>query len=318
MNEVSEERRLFREAADIAIRLQNDPGNPVATETARAWIERGPAHAAAWAKVAAIHGMTGQILAEEARSSQKGIDPNRRLLLVGGALCLGAAAGGSLFAPYVAMRARADYLTATAQIRDIQLEDGSRVTLGPDSAIAVDFGERARRVNLLSGMAYFDVMPNPSRPFSVTYGQLTATALGTAFDVSGDDLSISVSVDHGLVLATLPDLPSPEREQLAAGDWLTYDQASRRIDRGVREASEIAAWRTGMLIAEKETVAAVVNRIARWQQGKVVIATPNLKNNVVSGVFDLSDPIRALDAVVRPFGGKVRSVTPFLTVISSI
>jgi transmembrane sensor len=145
MNEVSEERRLFREAADIAIRLQNDPGNPVAIETARAWIERGPAHAAAWAKVAAIHGMAGQILAEEARSSQKGFDPNRRLLLVGGALCLGAAAGGSVLAPYVTLRARADYLTSTAEIREIPLEDGSMVTLGPDSAIAIDFGERARR-----------------------------------------------------------------------------------------------------------------------------------------------------------------------------
>ncbi|MBB4403677.1 MULTISPECIES: FecR family protein [Rhizobium/Agrobacterium group] len=318
MNEVSEERRLFREAADIAIRLQNDPGNPVAIETARAWIERGPAHAAAWAKVAAIHGMTGQILAEEAHSSQKGFDPNRRLLLVGGVLCLGAAAGGSVLAPYVRLRARADYLTSTAEIREIPLEDGSMVTLGPDSAIAVDFGERARRVNLLTGMAYFDVRPDASRPFSVAYGPLTATALGTAFDVSGDDLSISVSVDHGLVLATSPDLPSPGGEKLAAGEWLTYDQASRRMDRGVREAFEIAAWRTGMLIAEKETVAAVVNRIARWQKGKVVIATPALKNNVVSGVFDLADPIRALDAVVRPFGGKVRAVTPFLTVISSI
>lgn len=318
MNEVSEERRLFREAADIAIRLQNDASNPVAIETARAWIERGPANAAAWAKVAAIHGMTGQILAEEARSSQKDVDPNRRLLLVGGALCLGAAAGGSMLAPYVSLRARADYLTSTAEIRDISLEDGSMVTLGPDSAIAVDFSAQARRVNLLSGMAYFDVAPNPARPFSVTYGQLTATALGTAFDVSGDDLSISVSVDHGLVLATSPDLPSSEREKLAAGDWLIYDQASRRMDRGVREASEIAAWRTGMLIAERETVAAVVNRIARWQKGKVVIATPALKNNVVSGVFDLADPLRALDAVVRPFGGKVRTVTPFVTVISSI
>ncbi|CUX43846.1 FecR family protein [Agrobacterium genomosp. 13] len=319
MNEVSEERRLFREAADIAIRLQNDPGNPVAIETARAWIERGPAHAAAWAKVAAIHGMTGQVLAEEARSSQPGFDPNRRLLLIaGGALCLGAAASGPWLAPYVAMRARADYLTATAEIRKIPLADGSVVTLGPDSAIAVEFGERARRVNLLSGMAYFDVTPDRSRPFSVAYGPLTATALGTAFDVSGDDLSISVSVDRGLVLATSPDLPSPQGERLAAGDWLTYDQTSRRMDRGVREASEIAAWRMGMLIAEKETVAAVVKRIARWQQGKVVIAAPSLKNNVVSGVFDLNDPLRALDAVVRPFGGKVRTVTPFLTVISSV
>ncbi len=318
MNEVSEERRLFREAADIAIRLQNDPGNLVAIETARAWVERGPAHAAAWAKVAAIHGMTGQILAEETRSSQKEVDPNRRLLLLGGALCIGAAAGGSVLAPYVSLRARADYLTSTAEIRKIPLDDGSVVTLGPDSAIEVDFSAQARRVNLLSGMAYFDVAPNPARPFSVTYGQLTATALGTAFDVSGDNLSISVSVDHGLVLATSPDLPYSEGEKLAAGDWLIYDQASRRMDRGVREASEIAAWRTGMLIAERETVAAVVNRIARWQKGKVVIATPALKNNVVSGVFDLADPLRALDAVVRPFGGKVRTVTPFLTVISSI
>lgn len=318
MNEVSEERRLFREAADIAIRLQNDPGNPVAIETARAWIERSPAHAAAWTRVAAIHGMSGQVLAEGALSSKQGFDANRRLLMTGGVFCLGAAGSAPWLAGYVSLRASADYLTSTGEIRKIPLDDGSVVTLGPDSAIAVEFGERVRRVNLLSGMAYFDVMPDRSRPFSVAYGPLIATALGTAFDVSGDDLSISVSVDHGLVLAASPNLPSPEGERLAAGDWLTYDQASRRMDRGVREASEIAAWRTGMLIAEKETVAALVNRIARWQRGKVVIATPALKNNVVSGVFDLTDPLRALDAVVRPFGGKVRTVTPFLTVISSV
>jgi transmembrane sensor len=35
-------------------------------------------------------------------------------------------------------------------------------------------------------------------------------------------------------------------------------------------------------------------------------------------VFDLNQPIAALEAVVEPYGGKVRQISPWLTVISSI
>jgi len=73
-----------------------------------------------------------------------------------------------------------------------------------------------------------------------------------------------------------------------------------------------------MIVAEKESVSALVAKISRWQPGSVVIADPYLGSRVVSGVFDLSDPLRAIDAVVRPFGAKVRKIAPFMTVISPV
>lgn len=319
----AEDRRLFREAADLAIRLQNDPANPVSIDMARRWVARSPRHEAAWARVAAIHGMTGKVLTEQRKTERKTAENgvagiSRRTLVVGGLIGAGVAAAGSLTVPGALLRARADHMTSTAEIRRITLSDGSELTLGPDSAVAIDFTDARRTIGLLAGMAYFDVSRDASRPFSVLSGDLTATALGTAFDVSNDAGFVSVSVDHGAVEARAADSELRLAERLNPGDWITFNNSSHAIARGTREASQIAAWREGMIVAERETVSAMVAKVARWQRGSVVMADPSLGSRVVSGVFDLADPLGALEAVVRPFGAKVRTVTPFMTIISPV
>ncbi len=315
----AEDRRLFREAADLAIRLQNDPANPVSIDMVRTWVARSSRHEAAWARVAAIHGMTGRVLTEQRAVAEGGVaGMSRRTLVIGGLIGAGVAAAGSLTVPGALLRARADYMTSTAEIRRITLSDGSEITLGPDSAVAIDFADARRTIGLLAGMAYFDVARDASRPFSVLSGDLTATALGTAFDVSDDAGFVSVSVNHGAVEARAADSELRLAERLNPGDWITFDTSSHAIARGTREASQIAAWREGMIVAERETVSAMVAKIARWQPGRVVMADPFLGSRVVSGVFDLADPLGALEAVVRPFGAKVRTVTPFMTIISPV
>lgn len=315
----AEDRRLFREAADLAIRLQNDPANPVSIDMVRTWVARSSRHEAAWARVAAIHGMTGRVLTEQRAVAEGGVaGMSRRTLVIGGLIGVGVAAAGSLTVPGALLRARADYMTSTAEIRRITLSDGSEITLGPDSAVAIDFADARRTIGLLAGMAYFDVARDASRPFSVLSGDLTATALGTAFDVSNDAGFVSVSVNHGAVEARAADSALRLAERLNPGDWITFDTSSHAIARGTREASQIAAWREGMIVAERETVSAMVAKIARWQPGRVVMADPFLGSRVVSGVFDLTDPLGALEAVVRPFGAKVRTVTPFMTIISPV
>ncbi|NPD17029.1 DUF4880 domain-containing protein [Xinfangfangia sp. D13-10-4-6] len=306
------ERLLFREAADLAIRLQNDPANPVAVEMVRSWIARGPDHQAAWARVAAIHGMTGKVLNEQRNGAPL---ISRRTFALAGLLGLGGAAGAWVI-PDLILRARADHITASAEQRQIGLPDGSIVTLGPDSAIAVQMTASGRRIDLLQGMAFFDVAPDTARPFSVVADQVAVTALGTAFDVSLDAGFVQVSVDHGQVAVQARQGDSPDL--LAAGDWVTMAPENITPNRGQRDPEQIASWRSGMLIAENEAVSALVARIARWQDGHVVLADPWLGSRAVSGVFDLNDPFSALEAVVRPFGAKVRKVTPFLIVISPV
>lgn len=318
MNEMPDDRRLFREAADLAIRLQGDPGNPVSIDMVRAWVARSPAHQQAWARVAEIHGMAGQILNERRQESERASrNPTRRAFMIGGLIGTGALAAGSWVLPDLLIDLRADYTTETAEIRQITLADGSMVTLGPASAIGVDYSDRGRNIRLLAGMAYFEVVSDTSRPFSVLSDDVTATALGTAFDVSNDAGAVSVSVDHGRVEAHVA--AGITGEELDAGDWIVFNVATHGIvSRGTRDPSQIAAWRNGMIVAERESVSALVARITRWQGGKVVVADPFLGSRVVSGVFDLRDPLRALDALVRPFGARVRRITPFVTVVSPV
>lgn len=314
MNEVAKERQLFREAVDLAIGLQNDPADASALETVRNWVALGPDHAATWARVAAIHGMTGKIFTDQRQVTYGSAPMSRRAMMIGGLVGAGAIATGALTVPGLLLRARADAMTATAELRRLELPDGSVMTLGPNSAMVSRYSATRRDIELLAGMAFFEVAADPARPFAVTSGAVTATALGTAFDVSNDAGYISVAVDHGTVEAKA----SGTGKRLGAGEWLTFDPSSQNLNQGSREAFQIGAWRTGMLIAEHETVSALVAKIARWLEGSVVVADPFLGSRVVSGVFDLNDPISALEAVVRPFGAKVRTVVPFMTVISPV
>lgn len=318
MSEIPEERLLFREAADLAIRLQNDPANPVSLEMVRAWAARSPGHAAAWARVAQIHGMTGKVLGDQRKAGDSQGGLIRRTFIVGGVIGLGVAVAGTWFGPEAIRHARADEATSTAEIRRITLADGSVITLGPDSTLAIHFSEDRREITLLDGMAFFEVAHDAARPFCVRAGAVSTTAIGTAFDVSSDGGYVTVSVDQGIVEVRGPNAAHGPGERLNVGDWITLDPSAHKLARGVRDASQIAAWREGMVIAEGETVSAMVARIARWQPGRVVIADPFLGSRIVSGVFDLSNPVRALEAVVRPFGAKVRRIGPFVTVISSV
>ncbi|MND61071.1 fec operon regulator FecR [compost metagenome] len=314
-DKLSKSEKLFEEALDLVIRIQDDPDNPVAHDLVSRWRARSPEHETAWREAMEIYGMAGKVMQDQRRAVRPKM--TRRSILTGGAAGLAVVASGALFGPQLILQAQADYMTASAQLQDVSLSDGSKVTLGPDSAIRLTFDANARHVELLAGMAFFDVKPDPDRPFSVETGNLVATALGTAFDVSSDAGYLTVSVDHGLV-AVRPTGARDTLTPLGEGDWLTFNEGNHDFERGNRDASQIAAWRQGIIVAERDTIASVVARIARWQQGRVLLAQPGFGAQRISGVFDLKNPVSALEAVVEPYGGKVRQISPWLTVISSI
>lgn len=259
--------------------------------------------------------MTGKVLTQQRKAARREALPSRRAVLIGG-IAAASAAVGSYTIPGLLMQARADYMTTTAEVRRIVLPDGSVATLGPNSAIALHLTGDARRIDLLRGMAYFDVASDLARPFMVKVDGATLTALGTAFDVSKDAGLVTAAVDHGLVGVERPATDLHSNTQLGAGEWVTFDGSDRAIVRGRRELSQIAAWRDGLIVAESEPISTVVARIARWQQGHVMMANPALGHERISGVFDLHDPLLALQAVVHPYGGKVRQISSYLTVIS--
>ena len=309
--------RLLDEAIDLVIRLQNDPDNPVAIEMIEGWRARSAEHERIWAKVSGAHGMSGKVLRDRARAERRAkSNVTRRKFMIGGAAGLGAVAAGSILLPDAIVSARADYLTDKGEIRRIELSDGSIATLGPESALALDYAPDRRGIELLRGMSYFEVAEDANRPFVVDASRMTARALGTAFDMSVDAGLVSVSVANGGVETQSHDAGPWGTAKLVAGDWMTFDPSARITDRGRREVGQVAAWRQALIVADREPVSALVARISRWCPGRVVIADPFVGAQKVSGLFDLREPHRALEAVVHPAGARVRKVSSYLTVIA--
>lgn len=311
--------RLLDEAIDLIIRHQNDPDNPVTIEMIHMWRARGPQHEETWTRVSKLHGASGKILTETRRIERlESLGLTRRNFMIGGAGILGVSAAAWSFGPGMLLQARAHYMTGKGEIRRIGLPDGSIATLGPESAIALDFGGENRIIDLLDGMSFFEVVEDTGRPFCVLSGTLKATVSGAAFDVSNNAGILMVSVDRGLADVRVPDSALETGASLAEGQWITFDSSSRSIERGQRESGQIASWRDNLIIAEKDRVSTLVARIGRWIPGRVVIADPFIADQRVSGIFDLTDPLRALQAVVHPTGARVRRISSFVTVISPL
>lgn len=96
----------------------------------------------------------------------------------------------------------ATYRTDVGERQSFKLADGSTVELGSYSALSVDFADDRRNLMLHEGQAFFQVASDHSRPFVVSAGGGTITALGTAFDVKLTDQAVTVSVlEHAVSVA---------------------------------------------------------------------------------------------------------------------
>lgn len=217
------------------------------------------------------------------------------------------------------VRMSADYMTAPGEQRTVTLADGTVVDLGSDSALAVDFDEQERRVELLSGIAYFTAAPkagDETRPFVVKSGAGTAEALGTQFAVDKLDEAVEVTVAEHQVNVAVEGSPDSDREAL-----LSPGQAVRYSADGVlgkveeRDLDQAMSWRRGKLIFNDVPLSRVVTELNRYRRGRIVITRDSLARLHVSGVFDVGDLGNALARIAAELRVRTASVPPLVTVI---
>ncbi|WP_172428606.1 FecR family protein [Azospirillum brasilense] len=316
---------------DWLLRLQAKPNDPGLRRGLAAWIAADGDHARAWAQAERTWALIGAVPpVHSARWESAGRSavretplPRRRLRWTAGRWAAGLGlAGAALAASLMLMvgsdaltRLRADQTTGAGELRSVTLADGSTVHLGPRSAIDTEDGPNRRGVRLLAGEAFFEVTPNPARPFVVEAGGVAVTVVGTAFDVRLDPASTTVSVKSGVVAVRHDGGPTME-ERLGAGQRLTVDRAGGRTVRGEMAPGDVATWREGYLFVDNATVAEVVDELRRYQPGWILLESDQLAGRRVTGLYDLRQPERALQAIVQPHGGRLRTLTPFLHVLS--
>lgn len=185
------------------------------------------------------------------------------------------------------------YETNTAETRVITLIDGTRVTLGAASRLEASFSKGRRAVRLVSGAALFDVTPDKDRPFSVEASALTATALGTVFDVRSSGGVVRVSVAEGRVAVEYPlmaggmPMSMDLRKELGAEQSITAYENSGLEDIQAVDAADIGAWAQGRLVYDLATLSELVADANRYDPRTITIGpeATDLAALKMSGAF---------------------------------
>jgi transmembrane sensor len=81
---------------------------------------------------------------------------------------------------------------------------------------------------------------------------------------------------------------------------------------------DIATWRSGQIFVVNATIGSVVEQIRRYHPAWLSLPDGTLARQHVTGFYDLRQPDQALEALVTPYGGKVRRVSPALRIISRL
>jgi len=319
-------------AADWIIRLDGAPLTSRERAELDAWLAEHPNHRAAfdharstWAQLDLLKADPGplraHITAVHAVPASIAAKGRHRRWKVMGAGAAGALAvfGFCLFwfgDPMVMLRA--DHRTGIGEVRTIALDDGSRVDLGPASAIALHFDSHERRVELLSGIASFTAAPKAAaggRPFVVEAANGEARALGTRFIVDRLPGAVQVTVaEHRVdVTARMAD-GGAAHAVLPPGRQIRYDAAGLGSVAGV-DIGQAEAWRRGRLLFDAAPLRDVVAELNRYRHGRIVIANERLAERRVSGLFDTKDIRGAVAAIASELGASTVDVGPFATII---
>jgi len=136
-----------------------------------------------------------------------------------------------------------EFSVGHGKLKKVQLPDSTFAWLNAGTKIgfSLPFGSMKREVTLLEGEVFFDVKPNPTKPFIVHANGLDARVLGTSFTVrSYKDLNeLRISVATGMVQIT--DNQKQPLGILHPGEEVVYNKktlvsAIRQVDVETRKA----------------------------------------------------------------------------------
>ena len=223
------------------------------------------------------------------------------------------AAGGMVYHEKAIDRLRSDHVTAVGQRAPLELKDGSRITLNSDTALAVDLGQTSRHVRLFRGEAWFEVVPQPGRPFVVETPSGSVRVTGTSFNVRLDDGLATVSLTEGRVELTSAEAGTAK---LSIGPG----QQARLAAPGISEAvafdrAAVTAWLRGQLVFYDAPLDEVVTELNRYRGGRIVVANRDLEGLKISGVFRTDDPDAALSAIADTLPIRVTRITDYLVLL---
>lgn len=163
--------------------------------------------------------------------------------------------------------------TAPGQMKNVYLPDSTLVSLAGNSSLRYDargYRKTGRRVEM-KGKAFFEVVRNKARPFSVRTTLAVVEVLGTSFQVEDENAEVCVNVATGKVRFTAGE--NKQNVILTAGMSATYSMEKKDITVVTKEEENYLSWKTGLLRFNNTPLEEVVQDLNEYYQVKLVNKT---------------------------------------------
>ncbi len=148
--------------------------------------------------------------------------------------------------------------------------------------------------------AYFDVQPDPARPFHVTAQFGRVEVKGTAFAVRTDDEADNIIVSRGAVdvaRVSGPDEPTGLKPEEMVDVTTSAISSVKRID-----TNKSLAWVEGRISFYDRPLGQVLNDLRRYYPGRIFVANSAIEQVAVSGNYRLDQPGLAIQSLAEAAG----------------
>ncbi|MBL8255988.1 MAG: FecR family protein [Pseudoxanthomonas mexicana] len=214
----------------------------------------------------------------------------QRLLAVAATLVMLLGAG-YIIIPFMQPPPPVGYATVLGERRTETMPDGSEIVLNTDSALEVSYSSSRRAIALLHGEAQFEVARDRDRPFVVSIGENTVTALGTRFQVRREPGSTIVTLLEGSVEVAHGD----ERHVLKPNERAILSERMG-VSIALIDPESATGWLDGWLRFRGAPLAEVIVEANRYSDQKLRLGDPRLADVQLSGNFHAGDNTSIADA----------------------
>ena len=172
------------------------------------------------------------------------------------------------------------------QQKHVVLPDGSEVWLNEKSRLAYqdDFSE-ARSLTL-KGEGYFEVKPNPQKPFVIHVGEAKIKVLGTSFNVNGytEEMQTEVFVVTGKV--SFSTLDQSNSIILLPGSKGIFNKNNHTLISKTTDGLNQMAWKEKRLVFKKTALREVLKTLQSYFKTNIQVKNEKLLNCRFTGSFN--------------------------------
>ncbi len=314
--------QVLEEAIDWTVRLKSGTARPSEIAACEAWRHAAADHEHVWQRLQALEQeferapkgpatlMRETLERARTRARNSGI---KLLSLVAVGLCLSWLVSGH----HDLRHWQADYVTASGEQRTVILADGSELRLNTATAVAVDFTDQQRIIELLAGEIFIstgkDAGTNTPRPLIVRTQQARLRPIGTRFLVRQEPTHTRLHVVDGAVAIT-PNTTRGNDSIARAGQ--TFHINDLRAEQVTDQPLDAGAWLDGALSVKQMRLADFLDELGRYHTGWLR-CDPAVAELRISGVFQLDDTHRALRALEETLPVKVESFTGYWITVTA-